>query len=176
MKPVRILALILGTCFASVAWSQQTTCTAHTPWAEFHRYNMQRSNPCEKVLNVNTVANLELKWSYAAIAEVCSSPAVVSGVVYVGSDDYDVYALSASTGAKLWSFPTGYYIYSSPAVENGVVYVGSFDHNVYALNASTGAKLWSYTTRGEVNSSPAVVNGVVYVGSSGRRVYAFGLK
>jgi hypothetical protein len=25
---------------------------AHTGWAEFHRNNMRRSNPCEKVLNV----------------------------------------------------------------------------------------------------------------------------
>jgi outer membrane protein assembly factor BamB len=176
MKPVRILLLILCTCFASVAWSQQTTCKAHTPWAEFHRYSMQRSNPCEKVLDVNSVANLGVKWSYSAVAEVCSSPAVVNGVVYVGSDDYNVYALNASTGTLLWSYTAGNQVKSSPAVANGVVYVGSYDQNVYALNASTGAKLWSYTTGGEVNSSPAVANGVVYVGSYDGNVYAFGLK
>ena len=75
-----------------------------------------------------------------------SSPAVANGVVYVGSDDDNVYALNASTGAKLWSYATGGAVYSSPAVANGVVYVGSDDGNVYALNASTGAKLWSYAT------------------------------
>src|SRR5579863_783265 len=176
MKPVRILLLILCACFASVAWSQQTACTAHTPWVEFHRYNMQRSNPCEKVLSVNSVPNLDLKWSFSAVGEVCSSPAVVNGVVYVGSDDYNVYALNASTGAKLWSFATGYYIYSSPAVVDGVVYVGSFDHNLYALNASTGAKLWSYGTGGVVYSAPAVANGVVYVGSEDGNMYALNAK
>jgi hypothetical protein len=67
MKPIRILLSILCTCFASVAWSQQTTCTAHTPWVEFHRYSMRRSNPREKVLDVTSVANLELKWSYKAV-------------------------------------------------------------------------------------------------------------
>jgi PQQ enzyme repeat len=38
-----------------------------------------------------------------------SSPAVVNGVVYVGSYDGNVYALKASTGAKLWSYRAGNY-------------------------------------------------------------------
>ena len=57
-----------------------------------------------------------------------------------------LYALNASTGAKLWSYTTNGDVGSSPAVANGVVYFGSFDDNVYALNASTGTKLWSFTT------------------------------
>ena len=61
-----------------------------------------------------------------------------------------MYALNASTGAKLWSYLTGSDVVSSPAVANGVVYVGSSDDNVYALNARTGAKLWSYTTGKDV--------------------------
>jgi eukaryotic-like serine/threonine-protein kinase len=121
---------------------------------------MQRWNPYETVLGVNNVGSLNLKWSYATGFYVGSSPAVVNGVVYVGSDDGNVYALNASTGAKLWSYGTGNYVDSSPAVVNGVVYVGSQDGNVYALNASTGAKLWSYTGS-EVQSSPAVANGMV---------------
>jgi outer membrane protein assembly factor BamB len=68
---------------------------------------------------------------------------VANGVVYVGAVDHNVYALNATTGAKLWSYTTGNDVYSSPAVANGVVYVGSEDGNVYALNASTGVKLWS---------------------------------
>ena len=71
---------------------------------------------------------------------------MANGVVYIGSDDNNVYALKASTGAKLWSYTTGYQVFSSPAVANGVVYVGSQDNNVYALNAKTGALLWSYIT------------------------------
>ncbi len=103
-----------------------------------------------------------------------SSPAVVNGVVYVGSDDQNVYALNSTTGAKKWSFHAGGGIdFSSPAVANGVVYIGSGDHNVYALNATTGAKLWSFTTGSFVFSSPAVVNGVVYIGSDDAKVYAF---
>ena len=165
MKHIRILALILCACFVPVAWGRPQACTTYTPWAQFHRYNMRRSNPCEKVLNVNNVGNLSLKWSYATGGAVQSSPAVVNGVVYFGSLDNNVYALNASTGAKLWSYTTGGAVRSSPAVSKGVVYIGSGDFNVYALNAKTDRQ------RCEPASPPTVVNGVVYVGSNDN-VYA----
>ncbi len=129
-------------------------------------------NPYENVLSEETVGGAGLRWSYTTGGLVLSSPAVVDGVVYVGSYDDNVYALKASTGAKLWSFTTGAAVPSSPAVANGVVYIGSYDNNVYALEASTGAKLWAYTTGNAVYSSPAVANGVVYVGSYDNNVYA----
>src|SRR5580692_5110747 len=176
MKSAGILVLILCAWCASVAWGQQTKCKANTPWAEFHRFNMRRSNPCEKALNVHNVGNLGVKWSYTTGSQVNSSPTVASGVVYIGSDDHNVYALYASTGAKMWSYATGSAVKSSPAVANGVVYVGSDDGNLYALNARTGAKLWSYPTTTGVESPATVANGVVYVGSSNNNVYALNAK
>jgi outer membrane protein assembly factor BamB len=172
MQRISILVLTLSAAFASVAWGQQLVGKCTNNWTEFHRPNMVRWNPCERVLNVNNVGSLGLKWSYTTGLEVYSSPAVTNGVVYVGSDDNHVYALSASSGAKLWSYATGYIVYSSPAVANGVVYVGSGDSNLYALNAKTGAKLWNDVTGNDVLSPPAVVNGVVYVGSNDGNVYA----
>jgi outer membrane protein assembly factor BamB len=114
--------------------------------------------------------NGQLKWNYTTRGAVESSPAVANGIVYVGSDDNNLYALNATTGAKLWNTTGG----GSPAVANGIVYVGSDDNNLYAFNATTGAKLWNYTTGGAVESSPAVANGVVYVGSEDGNVYAIG--
>ena len=90
--------------------------------------------------------------------------------MYVGSDDQNVYALNASTGAKLWSYATGGSVFSSPAVANGVVYVELGSGGVRALKASTGKLLWTYSTYGL--SSPAVANGVVYLGSNDGNVYA----
>ncbi|MGA2385177.1 MAG: PQQ-binding-like beta-propeller repeat protein [Candidatus Bathyarchaeia archaeon] len=113
-----------------------------------------------------------LKWSYRIGGGVESSPAVVNGVVYVGSNWGDFCAFNASTGHKIWDYVRGGGGFSSPAVANGVVYVGSTDDNVYALNASTGSFIWSYPTGDEVMSSPAVSNGVVYVGSWDDNVYA----
>jgi len=65
---------------------------------------------------------------------------VVNGVVYVGTTDHNVYALKASTGAKLWSYTTGNEVISSPAVANGVVYVGSADGKVYAFGLKKSTK------------------------------------
>jgi hypothetical protein len=113
-------------------------------------------------------------WTYTTGWSVVSCPAVVNGVVYVGSADNSTYALNATTGALVWKYKTGDIVWSSPAVVNGVIYVGSADDNVYALNATTGAPVWKYKTGGVVDSSPAVANGVVYVGSIDYKVYAFG--
>ena len=140
----------------------QAVFLVQTNWSEFgFTSKNKRSNPYENVLNLSTVGLMDLDWSFTTGNSVYSAPAVVNGVVYAGSYDGNVYALNASTGAKLWSFATGS-IDSSPAVANGVVYVGCLDTNVYALNATTGAKLWSFTTGAIVPSSPAVANGVVY--------------
>ena len=99
---------------------------------------------------------------------------VANAIEYVGSRvDASVYALNASTGQKLWTFPTAGIVDSSPAVAKGVVYVGSDDSNVYALNARTGAKLWSFPTGSQVRSSPVVANGMVYV--SGYVLHVFDL-
>jgi outer membrane protein assembly factor BamB len=100
---------------------------------------------------------------------------VANGVVYIGSYDHNVYALSASTGTPLWHYATGNEVFSSPAVADDVVYVGSTDQNLYAVNARTGALLWTYNTDGWVQSSPAVANGMVYLGTSYGTVYSFGL-
>ena len=133
------------------------------------------SNPYEHILSVATVGNLALEWKRFTGGNN-SSPAVVNGVVYVGSYDSSFYALNARTGTVLWKYQTGSQvgIDSSPAVVSGVVYFGADDpdNSVYALNASTGALLWKYTTGSDVESSPAVVNGVLYVGSLDRNLYA----
>lgn len=136
--------------------------TVRTNWPQF-RYSNQHTglNPYENVLNPRDVARLALDWRFRIGGKGSySSPAVVHGVVYVGSEDGSVYALNAATGARLWSFPRGT-VRSSPAVVHGVVFIGSDDGNVYALNAATGARLWRFWTGVAIESAPAVVHGVV---------------
>jgi hypothetical protein len=52
MKRISVVVLILCACFVSVAWGQQPAAKGNKGWGEFHRRNMQRRNPYEKVLNV----------------------------------------------------------------------------------------------------------------------------
>ena len=52
-----------------------------------------------------------------------SSAAVANGAVYISSDDGNLYALHAGTGARLWSIATGNPLYSPPVIVNGAVYI-----------------------------------------------------
>jgi parallel beta-helix repeat protein len=110
-------------------------------------------------------------WTYTTRSIVLASPAVVGGLVYVGSDDGKIYCLNAANGAFVWNYTTGGGVGSSAAVVGGFVYVGSVDGTVYCLDAATGAFVWNYTTGGWVTSSPAVVGGLVYVGSDDGKIY-----
>jgi outer membrane protein assembly factor BamB len=170
MLAIASLGLMLAAIKASVHAQtsgdvSNSTAATSSPgdWTQFLRDNMQRWNPDEKVLGVSNVGNLKLKWKMdfacQSVTNPLSSPAVGNGVVYFGCGN-SLYALNASTGAKLWSYATGSAVNSSPAVANGVVYFSS--DNIYALNASTGAKLWSFVASRE--TSPTVANGVVYFG------------
>ncbi len=114
--------------------------------------------------------NLPL-WIFSTGGSVRSSPAVEGECVYVGSNDSNVYCLSATTGALIWTYTTGNCVESSPAVANGSMFVGSDDGKVYCLNATTGALTWTFTTGNSVESSPAVANGSVFVGSDDGNVY-----
>jgi eukaryotic-like serine/threonine-protein kinase len=107
--------------------------------------------------------------------DVSSQAVTDNGVLYVGSNDTNLYAINATTGVVLWKTATGGRIYSSPAFANGVVYVGSIDGKIYAINGTTGAILWSYATGGPVYSSPIIVNGWLYCASADGKLYAFSL-
>ncbi|MFC4503826.1 MULTISPECIES: PQQ-binding-like beta-propeller repeat protein [Streptomyces] len=111
-------------------------------------------------------------WVFDTGDLVRSSPTVVNGVVYVGSDCGCLYALDGASGDDVWSYHIGSDVRSSPTVANGVVYVGSDDGHLHAVNAATGKKAWSYDTGGYVRSSPTVANGIVYVGSDDGSLYA----
>ena len=114
-----------------------------------------------------------LTWSFTTGGYVFSSPAVVNGVVYVGSWDNNIYAINASTGGEAVELHDRTARCTPPRPSSTAWSMwGAMTGNYYALNATTGAKLWSYTTGGYVGSSPAVVNSVVYVGSYDRNVYA----
>jgi len=115
-----------------------------------------------------------LLWKFATGGSVTCTPAVADGVVYLGSNDGNVYALDSATGTERWRVLTGPCYGSSPALANGVVYIGGNQY-VFALDAATGKNLWTFATGNTVQSSPAVVDGRVYVGSTDENVYGFGL-
>ena len=110
----------------------------------------------------SSVQDGALLWTFTTGGWVLTAPLVVEGVVYVGSDDGNLYALVADSGELLWSFATGDVIRSIPTVFDGTVYFGSNDNHLYALDAATGEELWRYDTEDWVQYSPTVGNGMVY--------------
>ena len=109
-----------------------------------------------------------LIWTFTTGGWVLTAPVVVDGVVYVGSDDGNLYALGADTGEQLWSFTTDDAVRSVPSVIEGTVYFGSNDGHIYALDAATGVELWRYETGSRVQYSPVVGNGKVYFPARGK--------
>ncbi len=111
-------------------------------------------------------------WAYKTGDQVQVPPGVVDGVVYVGSDDHNLYALDAATGALKWKLPTGNDVRSTPLVANGLVYFGSADGVIYAVDQQGGTTRWTYKTGAAINrSSPTLANGLVYVSSEDAYVY-----
>jgi outer membrane protein assembly factor BamB len=134
--------------------------------------NLSGLNRFENVLSPKSVSQLKLDWTNDMVGVIFSTPAVVKGVVYFGSQDGHVYALKATTGEILWAFnDTSGSVWSSPAVANGVVYVGSY-YGVRALNAVTGAQIWYYSTGWASVFSLNLLDGVLYFNSSDGVVHA----
>jgi len=132
--PFSVAIVLIAVLFAGVA---TVPAAAQYDTMQFH-YNAQHTGDYSPVAGSNMSIG-KLTWNYTTGSYVVSSPAVVNGTVYVGSDDNNTYALNATTGAKLWNYTTGNGVVSSPAVVNGTVYVGSDDGNVYAIGNAAAA-------------------------------------
>lgn len=114
----------------------------------------------------------ELKWKFETGGAIRSSPVLAYGTIYIGSQNFSLYALDAETGQKKWEFQAAGRINSSPAVVNGLVYFGSNDGYFYAVDALTGEERWRFYTRFPIFSSPAVADGIVYFGGDDWSVHA----
>jgi outer membrane protein assembly factor BamB len=129
-----------------------------------------------------------IKWYKDLFGAVDSSAAIGSdGTIYVGSDDFHVWALNPVDGSKKWVFPTRDKVKSSPAIAaDGTIYVGSNDGSLYELNPDgtlksriiaqvTGPVQPTQTEL--VNSSPSIAtDGTVYfatgAGSGDEKIYS----
>ncbi len=142
---------------------------------------MWRADPSHSSMAEEGPSSLALAWKFTTKGAVISSPSVVDGIVYVGSQDRNIYALGAWSGRLIWNFTTKNSIESSPAVANGRVYTGGDDGYVYCLDAYKGSLLWKTFVNGDLpythgsmvlKSSPAIYDGRVYIGSLDGFLYA----
>ena len=134
---------------------------------------------------------------HAIQGQIQSSPVAVDNIIYVGSLDYNLYAIDAKTGKEKWH----YYmadnpVYSTPAYREGMLYYGTYGfHNprVYALNTK-GEKQWAFRRELEsikpderlrigswdnekygFTASPVIAGNRMYIGSWDNHLYIFDL-
>jgi polyvinyl alcohol dehydrogenase (cytochrome) len=103
-------------------------------------------------LTAADIPRLKVKWSFGfPHGETNNSqPTIVSGRVFVGSDNGYVYSLDAKTGCVYWSFQNGSIVRGSPTVgavtgqgnARYAVFFGDGHANVFAVDAQTGRQLW----------------------------------
>jgi outer membrane protein assembly factor BamB len=146
---------------------------------------MFRHDPERSSIGQGGPSNLSLVWKFPTNGAVMSSPSVVDGVVYFGSQDKNIYAVNALSGTLIWNFTTLDAIESSPAIANGKVCTGGEDGYVYCLDAYNGNFLWKTFVNGSLpitfgaavmlRSSPAIVDNKVYVGSLDGNLYVLDL-
>ena len=150
--------------------------------------------PFETTLSKHNIGSAELLWGDALGGTdsfvYFSSPAVVNGIAYIGTDDGHLFAYSAdgcgSQGCStpLWQSTYIPQMIDSPAVANGLVYIGSqtdYTDGSGKLDAFAAdgcgqavcAPLWQGDAgpASVLESSPAVWKGLVFVGA--KNLYAF---
>jgi hypothetical protein len=130
-------------------------------WPLFHG-NLQRTGSVPTTHD----STLPMAWSYCTGGSISSSPVVQNGIVYIGSLDKTLTALTIHSGKILWQVHADDGFYSTPAIQNGVIYAASLN-SLYAINAQTGRVFWHRpveTTGGKFWSSPVVANGLVILG------------
>jgi len=114
-----------------------------------------------------------LKWKFEALDKVMSSPVIgPDGTIYIGGEDFHLYALKP-TGELKWKYKAGLPVRSSAVVgPEGRIYFGSDDKNLYCLSPD-GKKIWAFQGDGYFSSSPTIgKDGVIYSGNEDFGIYA----
>lgn len=111
-------------------------------------------------------------WTFEAEDKIWSPASVSNGIVYFGSLDQKVYALSLSDGEKLWSVDVGGAVVGSPLLLNGSVFVGTLNRKFVALDAVTGEERWDFSSGDWFWASPISDGTTIYAATLGGTVYA----
>jgi len=168
-----------------------TAVAAPDTWTAYLRGPTHPSfNPAATAFEPTTATKLRVDWTFPASPlskPIVASPTVSGGVVYIGANTGDFYAIDETLGTEKWHrflgdvkqdscFGEG--ISSTAAVAADAsrggqltVYVGGGDGYLYALRATDGVTVWrrlvADVSSGGYNwASPNVINGHVYMGIS----------
>lgn len=104
-----------------------------------------------------------------------SSPVASGPYIYIGSRDYNLYALSVANGAVKWNFTTEGVIDGSPVAYGGNIIFGSADNYIYCVDSTAKTARWKFRTNDRVHSTPSAYGQVVYCGGYDSYIYALNI-
>ena len=139
-------------------------------------------------LTAADVPKLKLKWAFGIPKGMTNNaqPTIVSGRVFMATDNGYIYSLDAKTGCVYWSFQNGSIVRNSPVVgavtgqgaTRWAVFFGDGHANVFALDAQTGRQLWKTRVDehvvARITGSVRYHDGRVYVPLSGSEEFNSG--
>lgn len=125
-----------------------------------------------------TVRRLQRRWLVSLHERIWASPLAAAGLLYVSTEQGNVYALDAANGEIRWKRKVGNAVHMTPALVHGRLLVGAYgrlgatgekprDGALAALDPATGAVLWRTPLPGLVRSEPIVLRSLVYEGLAG---------
>ena len=115
-------------------------------------------------------------WRFETKGEVHTPPLINGVLLYGGSDDGFLYALTPREGRLRWKFSTSGKIRGAPLVFERTLFVGSYDNYIYALHPDSGKLKWKKSTGGDVNCSPIGWEKWVFVASLDNFMYCLQVK
>ena len=116
-------------------------------------------------------------WVEDLHAELESSPLVVGGLLYIGTNKHQLLAIDPDDGKTVWKYDAPGEIKASPSYHEGKIFGADYESAMFALDAKTGKQVWSTNTSasggsGGFFSSPAVAFGRVYAARDDGTVFA----
>lgn len=115
-----------------------------------------------------------LVWKFKSVGqryfpkgEMQGNPMVFNGKVFVGSRDYNFYALDEKRGYAIWNrqFPRGWAM-APPVVKDSVLYVGtSDDMEMHAIDPETGRDKWKTNVKFNIFGGNAFAGQNMYFGT-----------
>ena len=141
----------------------------------FQRAEMARLSAAE-------VPQLKLKWAFGfpGVVRAYGQPALLGGMLFVGSAGAKVYALDAKSGCTYWEFSTKAPVRTAISVGQGArgfsVYFGDQAANAYALDALSGQQVWTQRVDDHaaagITGAPVLDDGVLYVPVTSREEFS----
>ncbi len=122
----------------------------------------------------NATGGIQPKWLFKSEDEIRTTPSSWQDLVFVGSYDTNIWAISVEDGALAWKYATQGGIASSPVIDesNRSVIFGSEDYRLLSLDARTGRVNWTFGTKDRIRGTPRVEHNHIFFGSDDGKLYA----